>query len=83
MKNNKIIVMLLLLLIFGGVSVFSQIAATNSGGQVQTVQPKIMVIPYTKENHNSKTLSVFGSLISIRTESIKTALTNLKQEETV
>lgn len=44
---------------------------------------KSTVVPYTKENHNNKTLSVFGSLISIRTESIKTALTNLKQEETV
>jgi hypothetical protein len=56
MKNNKIIVMLLLLLNFGGVSVFSQIAATNSGGQVQTVQPKIMVIPYTKEGEDIRTI---------------------------
>ena len=44
---------------------------------------KSTVLPYTKENHNNKTLAVFGSLISIRTESIKTALTKLKQEETV
>ena len=48
--------MLLLLLNFGGVSVFSQIAATNSGGQVQTVQPKIMVIPYTKEGEDIRTI---------------------------
>ena len=56
MKNNKIIIMLLLLLNFGGVSVFSQNAATNSGGQVQTVQPKIMVIPYTKEGEDIRTI---------------------------
>lgn len=48
--------MLLLLLNFGGVSVFSQNAATNSGGQVQTVQPKIMVIPYTKEGEDIRTI---------------------------
>lgn len=57
MKNNKtIIIMLLLLLNFRGVSVFSQNAATNSGGQVQTVQPKIMVIPYTKEGEDIRTI---------------------------
>jgi hypothetical protein len=57
MKKNKIIIiMLLLLLNFGGVSVFSQNAATNSGGQVQTVQPKIMVIPYTKEGEDIRTI---------------------------
>jgi hypothetical protein len=33
-------------------SAFSQNAATNSGGQVTTVQPKIMVIPYTKEGED-------------------------------
>jgi len=57
MKKNKIIIiMLLLLLNFGGVSVFSQNAATNSGGQVQTVQPKIMLIPYTKEGEDIRTI---------------------------
>jgi hypothetical protein len=56
MKNNKIIIMLLLLLNFGGVSLFAQNAATNSGGQVQTVQPKIMVIPYTKEGEDIRTI---------------------------
>lgn len=56
MKKHKIIIMLLLLLNFGGVSVFSQNAATNSGGQVQTVQPKIMVIPYTKEGEDIRTI---------------------------
>lgn len=56
MKKNKIIIILVLLLNFGGVSVFSQNAATNSGGQVQTVQPKIMVIPYTKEGEDIRTI---------------------------
>ncbi len=41
--------MLLLLLNFGGVSVFSQNAATNSGGQVNQIQPSIIVIPYKTE----------------------------------
>lgn len=56
MKNSKIIVTLLLLLNFGIIPVFSQNAATNSGGQVQTVQPKIMVIPYTKEGEDIRTI---------------------------
>lgn len=34
----------------------SQVPATNSGGQVQTVQPKIMVIPYTKEGEDIRTV---------------------------
>jgi hypothetical protein len=56
MQNNKIIVTLLLLLYFGVIPVFSQNAATNSGGQVQTVQPKIMVIPYTKKGEDIRTI---------------------------
>ena len=35
---------------------FSQNSATNSGGQVVTVQPKIMVIPYTKEGEDLRTI---------------------------
>jgi len=35
---------------------FSQNSATNSGGQVITVQPKIMVIPYTKEGEDIRTI---------------------------
>lgn len=35
---------------------YGQIAATNSGGQVQTVQPKIMVIPYVKEGEDIRTI---------------------------
>ena len=37
-------------------STFAQNAATNSGGQVVTVQPKIMVIPYTKEGEDIRTI---------------------------
>lgn len=36
--------------------VFSQNSATNNGGQVVTVQPKIMVIPYTKEGEDLRTV---------------------------
>ena len=35
---------------------FSQNSATSSGGQVVTVQPKIMVIPYTKEGEDLRTI---------------------------
>lgn len=35
---------------------FCQSAATNSGGQIVTVQPKIMVIPYTKEGEDLRTV---------------------------
>ena len=35
---------------------FAQNSATNSGGQVATVQPKIMVIPYTKEGEDIRTI---------------------------
>ena len=34
----------------------AQNAATNSGGQVMTIQPKIMVIPFTKENEDIRTI---------------------------
>jgi hypothetical protein len=37
-------------------SAFSQNASTSSGGQVATVQPKIMVIPYTKEGDDIRTI---------------------------
>ncbi len=35
---------------------YSQVASTASGGQVVTVQPKIMVIPYTKEGEDLRTI---------------------------
>jgi hypothetical protein len=37
-------------------SVSGQNAATDSGGQVVTVQPKIMVIPYTREGEDLRTI---------------------------
>ncbi len=37
-------------------SAYCQNASTNSGGQVATVQPKIMVIPYTKEGEDLRTI---------------------------
>ncbi len=47
---------LLLLQIGLANSVVCQNSATNSGGQVVTVQPKIMVIPYTKEGEDLRTV---------------------------
>jgi hypothetical protein len=34
----------------------AQIAATNSGGQVKTAQPKIMVVPFAKEGEDIRTV---------------------------
>lgn len=56
MKKNKRILVVLVMLSFFAFPVFSQNTATNSGGQVQTVQPKIMVIPYTKEGEDIRTI---------------------------
>lgn len=41
------------------------------------------VLPYNKDAHTSNTLSVFNSLLSIRTESIKNAIEKFKTEEVV
>ncbi|MDD3915269.1 MAG: DUF6175 family protein [Bacteroidales bacterium] len=51
---RKIQIIAFLLLAAG--SVLGQNAATNSGGQVVTVQPKIMVIPFTKEGEDIRTV---------------------------
>ncbi len=56
MIKNKLILTGLALLSCFSFSAFSQNVATNSGGQVQTVQPKIMVIPYTKEGEDIRTI---------------------------
>ena len=56
MKKNKLVLMGLALLSCFSFSAFAQNAATNSGGQVQTVQPKIMVIPYTKEGEDIRNI---------------------------
>lgn len=56
MKINYRIVSCLVLINLWSFLSFSQNAATNSGGQVQTVQPKIMVIPFTKEGEDIRTI---------------------------
>jgi hypothetical protein len=56
MKNKHFILALLLLHTYLINSAFSQNSATNSGGQIVTVQPKIMVIPYTKEGEDLRTV---------------------------
>jgi len=55
-KNRLIIITALAMLNSWSFSIFAQNSATNSGGQVQTVQPKIMVIPYTKEGEDIRTI---------------------------
>jgi predicted outer membrane repeat protein len=52
MKNRHIILALLFLPTCLINTAFCQNSATNSGGQIATVQPKIMVIPYTKEGED-------------------------------
>lgn len=56
MKNKSINKSLFVLFFCVANFIFSQNNATNSGGQVVTVQPKIMVIPYTKEGEDLRTI---------------------------
>ena len=56
MRNNKIIIPFLVLLNICSVSLFSQNAATNSGGQVNQIQPSIIVIPYKTEGQKYRSL---------------------------
>lgn len=51
--KKKILFFICLLITFKGIA---QTASTGSGGQVQTVQPKIMVIPFTKEGEDIRTI---------------------------
>jgi len=49
--------LLLILCLMGAGSVtYAQVAATNSYGTVNTVQPRIMVIPFTKEGEDIRTV---------------------------
>jgi hypothetical protein len=48
-KRNTLILVCLAMLIFGPMSIFAQNTATNSGGQINQIQPSIIVIPYKKE----------------------------------
>jgi hypothetical protein len=56
MKNKYLILAILLLQTNLINTAFCQNSATNSGGQVVSVQPKIMVIPYTKEGEDLRTV---------------------------
>ncbi len=56
MKNNILLFAILLLQTSLINNAFCQSSATNSGGQVATVQPKIIVIPYTKEGEDLRTV---------------------------
>jgi hypothetical protein len=53
---NKIVLLFITTLLFGIYDVSGQNPATNSDGQVVTVQPKIMVIPFTKEGEDLRTV---------------------------
>lgn len=55
MNKNKLIICFVVFN-FLSFSIFSQNPSTNTGGQVQTVQPKIMVIPFTKEGEDIRTV---------------------------
>ncbi len=50
---HKILIALLLIM---APQVYAQTASTASGGQTLTVQPKIMVIPFTKEGEDIRTI---------------------------
>jgi hypothetical protein len=52
----KTILKLSLIFIFFLGKGYGQNSSTNSGGQVQTVQPKIMVIPFTKEGEDLRSI---------------------------
>lgn len=56
MKTNKLIIIHLVLLNFLGISTFAQNAATNSGGQVNQIQPSIIVIPFKTEGQKYRQL---------------------------
>jgi len=56
MKKNKRILTVLALLTCFSFSAFSQNAATNSGGQVNQIQPSIIVIPYKTEGQKYRNI---------------------------
>ena len=56
MKNKYFFLALLLINISITNTLYSQNSASNSGGQVLIVQPKIMVIPYVKEGEDLRTV---------------------------
>lgn len=56
MKMKSLILSLILVQISIISLVFGQSVSTNSGGKINTVQPKIMVIPFTKEGEDIRTV---------------------------
>ena len=54
--KNKYYLILVAVMLFGLHTVTAQNAATNSGGQVQQVQPTIIVIPFKTEGQRYRTL---------------------------
>lgn len=56
MKYNKLIIACFLLLNLWSFSALSQNAATNSGGQVNQIQPSIIVIPYKTEGQKYRSI---------------------------
>jgi hypothetical protein len=56
MKIKSELIFALLAFLFISSNSFCQNPSTNSGGQVVTVQPKIMVIPFTKEGEDIRTI---------------------------
>jgi len=63
---------LVLSMILNGTA-FAQVKATDSGGEVETVQPTIMVIPYTKESEDIRTIMESDPNIRIAISNIKEA----------
>jgi hypothetical protein len=56
--KNAIVKILILSSLFGvfKIKALAQIPSTNSNGQVRTVQPKIMVVPFAKEGEDIRTV---------------------------
>ncbi len=52
----KLNLLMFLLICTTTTTFYSQSKATNSGGEVNTVQPKIMVIPYVKQGEDLRTI---------------------------
>jgi hypothetical protein len=63
---------LVLSMILNGTA-FAQVKATDSGGEVETVQPTIMVIPYTKESEDIRTIMESDPNIRIAISNVKEA----------
>ncbi len=56
MKKNKLFIALLVFLNVWSISMVAQNAATNSGGQVNQIQPSIIVVPYKTEGQKYRSI---------------------------